>query len=691
MTNSVDDLLIEIGTEELPPKSLSKMMRSFGRNFGQLLDDAEFAYESLSTFATPRRLAVLVRDLADSQTSHTIEKRGPSLKVAYDESGKPSKAALGFMRSCDVDDIGQLGELKTDKGAWLVYQEHTEGEQLENLISDLISRSLANLPIERKMRWGSTRVEFVRPVHWMVVLYGNRVLPVELLNVAAGNLTYGHRFMSPAAITLEQPDDYIQSLMRGHVIVDFETRKQLITDQVKLIGQDLGSTVVVDEDLLDEVAALVEWPVALTGNFDQGFLKLPEEVLISAMKSHQRYFHVVDSKGQLEPRFVTVANIESTNPATVIRGNERVISPRLSDAEFFFRKDKNTSLEDKLARLADVVFQSKLGSYRDKAIRVSHLAGYIAERTGADVTHAKRAGLLCKADLVSDMVTEFPELQGIMGSYYADYDGESDEVIRAIRDHYKPNVSGGVLPESRVGNCVSIADKADSLVGLFGIGQTPSGSRDPFALRRQALGILRICIENGLPLKIRELIDEAINIHQQPFNGDVVVEFLLERLGTLYQDLGVSHDTFEAVRQSDNGIDNLAEADLRIRSLQEFRDHDRADNLIAANKRISNILKKIDPASLAAVNPGLFEVEAEKCLYTALNNTILQLDRFSQDQPVNNELKFLALADLQSDIDQYFDDVMVMSDNQSLKLNRLATLHQVRSLFLSVADFALLQ
>ena len=686
MNSNTKDLLIEIGTEELPPKSLRTMMENFGSNFSQKLNEAELEFESLQTFATPRRLALLIKSLAAAQPDHIVEKRGPSLKAAYDEAGHPSKATLGFMRSCGIEDLNQLEQQETEKGTWLVYRVQKSGAHLKDLITELINSSLAELPIDRRMRWGASREEFVRPVHWLVVLHGSEVLPATVLGVNAGNITSGHRFMAPGEISLDSASSYVNCLHEANVVVDFESRKQLIVDQLDDMAVHEKAEVVVDPDLLDEVTSLVEWPVALLGNFDPEFLKLPEEALISAMQSHQCYFHLVDKDNRLLPKFITIANIASSNPQTVIAGNERVISPRLSDAAFFINQDKKTSLDNRLAHLKTVLFQSKLGSYHDKAERVARLAGYIADKIGADATVASRAGLLCKADLASDMVGEFPELQGIMGGYYARHDGEDSSVSDAISEHYRPVVSGGDLPDTPAGQCVAIADKIDTLTGLFGIDQPPSGSRDPFALRRQTLGIIRICVEKSLALDLRELINEAINIHDQEFDGDAVISYLIERLGVWYQDQGISFDTFSAVQQSSEKISDLCANDIRVRSLQAFRTHARAANLIAANKRIANILKKVDESTLAPVTEAIFTEDAELALFSALGKATSDLSNTE-----NYEEKFLALADLQPDIDRYFDDVMVMADEESLRDNRLATLSQMRNLFLSVADLSVLQ
>jgi len=686
MNSNTKDLLIEIGTEELPPKSLRTMMENLGSNFSQKLNEAELEFESLQTFATPRRLALLIKRLAAAQPDHIVEKRGPSLKAAYDEAGHPSKATLGFMRSCGIEDLNQLEQQETEKGTWLVYRVQKSGAHLKDLITELINSSLAELPIDRRMRWGASREEFVRPVHWLVVLHGSEVLPATVLGVNAGNITSGHRFMAPGEISLDSASSYVNCLHEANVVVDFESRKQLIVDQLDDMAVHEKAEVVVDPDLLDEVTSLVEWPVALLGNFDPEFLKLPEEALISAMQSHQCYFHLVDKDNRLLPKFITIANIASSNPQTVIAGNERVISPRLSDAAFFINQDKKTSLDNRLAHLKTVLFQSKLGSYHDKAERVARLAGYIADKIGADATVASRAGLLCKADLASDMVGEFPELQGIMGGYYARHDGEDSSVSDAISEHYRPVVSGGDLPATPAGQCVAIADKIDTLTGLFGIDQPPSGSRDPFALRRQTLGIIRICVEKSLALDLRELINEAINIHDQEFDGDAVISYLIERLGVWYQDQGISFDTFSAVQQSSEKISDLCANDIRVRSLQAFRTHARAANLIAANKRIANILKKVDESTLAPVTEAIFTEDAELALFSALGKATSDLSNTE-----NYEEKFLALADLQPAIDRYFDDVMVMADEESLRDNRLATLSQMRNLFLSVADLSVLQ
>jgi len=685
-----NDLLIEIGTEELPPKSLKRLIDSLAASFEQGLNSAQLQFGSIQSFATPRRLALLVVDLSNSQPSQNFVKRGPSLKAALDDDGNPTKAVLGFMRSCGLTSIDDLQKEETEKGTWLVYKSEKAGAQIEALLPEILRTAINKLPIDRKMRWGANRIEFVRPVQWIVALYGNKtkceIFPLEILGLQAGNVSRGHRFMSRGDVTISCPAAYQSELMAANVVVDFAERRALISEQLEELSQRVKATIVIDPALLDEVTALVEWPVALLGKFDPEFLRVPEEALISAMKSHQRYFHLVDSSGKLLPMFVTVSNIESVNPATVISGNERVIAPRLSDARFFFTQDHKSSLEDKLARLSQIVFQSKLGSYHDKVTRISQLSAFIAERIGADPKVAERAGLLCKSDLVSDMVGEFPELQGVMGAYYALHDGEIEGVAEAIRDHYKPTQSGADLPLSLVGQCVSIADKVDNLTGLFGIGQPPTGSKDPFALRRQTLGIIRICIEKDLDIDMNEIINKANQLHEAGFDSAPVLNYMQDRMGTWYQGSDVKLDTFLAIQKSVSPIRNFSEANDRIQSLQKFRSHDRAKDLVSANKRIANILKKSDFYELKSPDPNLFVENIEHALFNALLETKIKLA-----EAENIEAQFILLADFQVYIDTYFENVMVIAEDVQLKDNRLATLQQLRALFLNVADFSVLQ
>lgn len=683
------DLLVEIGTEELPPKSLKRLLTDLQTNVGEELSRANFSFEEIKGYATPRRLAVLIKALPSSQPQQQTEKRGPAVTAAFDEAGHPTKAAEGFARSCGVS-VQDLERMETDKGQWLVFRETKPGRPIDELLESIVTDALSNLPVDRRMRWGAARVEFVRPVHWIVTLYGSDVIPATIMELKSDRLTHGHRFMGEA-ISLNDANDYTASLYKQYVIADFEERKSEINRQILEAAKQLNGTAVIDNSLLEEVTALVEWPVTLAGRFDEKFLTLPEEVLVSVMTEHQRYFHVRDDDNRLLPRFLTVANIESHEPETVIRGNERVIEPRLADAAFFYEVDTRSTLEDKLERLGQVVFQSELGTYLEKAERVSMLAGSIATMIGADEAHARRAGRLAKADLVSDMVGEFPDLQGTMGRYYALADGEPDRVASAIGDHYLPIQSGGRLPAAPVGYCVALADKLDTVIGLFAIGQPPSGSRDPFALRRQALGVVRICVEKELNLNLRECLQQAAECYSSQFEInssrlDEIQSWIVDRLANWCQDQGISTDTFNAVRQSREGITNLLEARQRAVAMHSFRKHPRAENLAAANKRVANILKDVDTEKLATPDDTLFEAEAERTLVQSMDEA-----REKMDAAPDYETQLLALADLQPHIDRYFDDVMVMTDDSTRRENRLATVWQMRRLFLNLADFSVLQ
>ena len=685
-----NNLLFELQTEELPPKSLSQLISQLVANVRLELNKVQIDFTDIRGFATPRRLALIVTDMAARQPDQVLERRGPALQAALDQDGEPTKALGGFLRSCGLTDISQLQQQETPKGTWLVYEQHKAGAGVGELIEAVISQSLANLPIDRKMRWGATRTEFVRPVHSAILLYGDEVLPARFFDCDTGRVTLGHRFMGQGETCIASANDYIEALRAEYVIVDFEERKSTIRQQLQAIATQENASIVIDENLLDEVTALVEWPVALSGGFDPAFLSVPEEALISAMKSHQRYFHLVDKAGKLLPRFVTVANIRSTQPDTVIKGNERVISPRLSDAAFFFRRDQESPLQSNLVRLESIVFQAKLGTYRQKAQRISALAGFIAEQTGIDVSMAQRAGLLCKADLVTGMVGEFPELQGLMGSYYARHDGEALEVAEAIKEHYLPTFSGGELPQSGVGQAVAIADKLDTLTGLFGIGQPPTGSKDPFALRRQALGVIRICIESGWQLDVKATLSFAATQHNGDFGTEAVYDYMLDRLGSWYQDQGIPTDSFAAVRNSNVPVVDLRDCDFRVRAIQAFRQQPLAASLVAANKRVANILKKTN-SQPAAVDPGLFIEAAERQLHDALGKAKILLQAKHSDNQAFYEQQCLVLAGLQAEVDRYFAGVMVMADDPAIRANRIAMLYQMRDLFLGIADFSLLQ
>ena len=683
---SKHDLLIEVGTEELPPKNLKTLMTALRENFEQALGKANLEFAEVKGYASPRRLALYVAELSSEQPTQAVERRGPALAAAVDDNGELTKAAQGFMRSCGVDSIDQLDQMETEKGTWLVFRQDKPGESIQKLIDNLLAESLKDLPIERRMRWGASRHEFVRPIHWLVALYGNDVLPCSVFGVGSSRVSRGHRFMSEGEFEVESPTLYLDNLKAQKVIVDFEQRRGLIQAQLEEIAVTEQATVEIDPALLDEVTALVEWPKALVGNFPPEFLSVPEEALISAMKEHQRYFHLTDSNGAMLPKFVTISNIESKDPAKVVSGNEKVILPRLTDARFFVDQDQKSTLEDKRERLASVVFQSELGTYLDKAERVESLAAALAEQLGADTATAKRAARLCKADLVSDMVNEFPDLQGIMGGYYAAFDGESELVQSCITQHYQPTSSGGTLPESLEAKCVAIADKLDTLVGMFGIGQPPSGSRDPFALRRQTLGIVRMCIEGELDISIDQLLTESVKVHGKTFDAEPIKAYFSDRLKNWYQDEGIRFDTVDAVVSSPNWTSHLLQGHKTITALENFRDSEHAAALIAANKRVTNILKKQGDAQVPEVEASLFQESQESALFDAINETLSKLPEQSSDSE-----KLTLLGGLRAQVDAYFDGVMVMTEDKQVRDNRVATLSALRSLFLEVADISLLQ
>ena len=657
---------------------------AFAASMESQLQKADLDYDNLVCHATPRRLALIVKDLTDQQPDQLVERRGPAVKAAYDDNGNSTKALAGFMRSCGIEDPSALETLKTDKGEWLVYKATQSGSSLGELLPGMLEASLAELPIERRMRWGANRTEFVRPVHWIVSLYGDDELPIRLFNIDSGRTSRGHRFMSEGDFTIDGADTYANSCRSQSVMVDFDERRQRISQAIDKIASEAGAKLEGDEDLLDEVAALVEWPVALKGSFDDSFLEVPPEVLISAMKEHQRYFHLTVD-GSLLPTFITIANLESSDPSAVIKGNERVIKPRLSDAAFFFAQDTKTKLEEKLGRLSSVVFQTELGTYGEKATRISKLAEFIAGESGADAESAARAGLLCKADLVSDMVGEFTDLQGVMGGYYARHDGESDDIAKGIEQHYRPTQSGGELPDSSVASSVSLADKLDTLVGLFGIGQPPTGSRDPFALRRQSLGVIRICVENNLPLDLDHCLDKAAGLYGKSFETKGVSDYIIERLTAYYAEQNISKDVVDAAVASIDGGIRLTRIDTVVKALDRFQSSDAANQIIAANKRVANLLKKIETSKLpASFSTNLAAEPAEQKLFESLNQTT-----FADNASINEQLETLAL--LQQPIDAFFEEVLVMDDDPKIRDNRLALLRDLRHLFLRVADFSLLQ
>ncbi|MAM00467.1 glycine--tRNA ligase subunit beta [Hydrocarboniclastica marina] len=685
------DFLVEIGTEELPPKALLQLSNAFTQGITDGLTEAGVSFAGVESFAAPRRLAVRIVDVADSQPDKPVEKRGPAVKAAFDEAGNPTRALEGFAGSLDIT-VDQLDTLETDKGAWVVYRSVEKGQATVSLLPGLVSQSLARLPIPKRMRWGSSRVEFVRPAQWVVMLYGSDVVDCEILGLTTGRETRGHRFHCRQKLIIPTPGDYELVLKsQGHVLADFNERRDLIRAGVERLAQEQGGTAVIDPDLLDEVTALNEWPVPLLGTFEDRFLEVPAEALVSSMKEHQKYFHVVGSDGVMLPLFITVANIESKDPAQVVAGNEKVIRPRLSDAAFFFETDRKTPLIDQAERLKPIVFQEKLGTLYDKSIRVAALARQIAEAIGANPDHAERAGRLGKADLVTEMVLEFPELQGTMGTYYARHDGEPGDIPVAMGEQYLPRFAGDSLPETQLGCALALADRLDSLVGLFGIDQPPSGTRDPFALRRAALGVLRIMVERKLDLDLSDCCRWAAAQHMgltasDPVNA--VVDYILERFRAMVEEAGQPTEVFLAVhaRRPTRPLD----FSQRLAAVEAFRQMPAAQALAAANKRVSNILAKQGQQddTETAVDPSLLREPAEQSLFEtvqALSEKVAPLF-----ESANYGQALADLAALREPVDRFFDEVMVMAEDTRVRDNRLALLTQLRALFLKVADISLL-
>jgi len=694
--SNTNDLLIEIGTEELPPKALLTLSQAFENSVIADLKDAGLNYSEIKPFAAPRRLALLITDLADKQADREIERRGPALTAAFDEDGNPTKAAQGFMRSCGVESVEDLSKLETDKGAWLAYTLQEKGQATADLIPDIVRNGLDKLPIPKRMRWGAGDAQFVRPVHWIVLLFGNTVIDAEILSIKSGKETWGHRFHHPSAMTIFDPSGYADLLeSQGQVIADFNQRREKVRQVVTDIAANANGTAVIDDALLDEVTAMVEWPVAVLGHFDESFLDVPMECLISSMKSHQKYFHMLDSDGKLMPNFITVSNIDSSNLDTVRKGNERVIRPRLADAEFFWQQDKKQRLDSRRDALKKVVFQKKLGSVHDKAERIAALAASIASSLNADSDAATRAAQLCKCDLLCEMVYEFPDLQGIMGHYYASTDGEADNVAQAIEDHYRPRFAGDELPSDVIGQAVSIADKLDTLVGLYAIGQPPTGQKDPYALRRAALGILRICMECKLDIDVHDLITTAASNYQALSPklevADNVIndifDFILGRLTVYYGNQSFAGDEIDAVVSLRPGRFN--ELDQRLRAVAAFRQLPEAASLNAANTRITNILKKSKQDIADTIDTSLFENDAEKELHTAIQASLNEVEPLLGAGDYTAALT--KLANLREPVDAFFDGVMVMADDESIRNNRLALLNGLRKLFLRIADLSRLQ
>jgi len=687
------DFLFELGTEELPPKALLTLSNALkkeilagieaalGKESKALLQDAV-----VKTYAAPRRLAVLIENLVTEVPASTFFMQGPPARIAYDADGKPTKALEGFAKKC-----GATVEQLEEQDGKLCFRQETPAKPLADELPAIVQNALDKLPIPKRMRWGASRAEFVRPVKWVVMMLGDEVVECEIMSLKAGRKTRGHRFHYNQEIELIAPAEYAATLKeRGYVLADFAERRELIRNQALAEAEKVGAEVVINAGLLDEVTALNEWPVALLGRFEERFLDVPAQALISSMADHQKYFHLLDKEGKLAPFFITISNIESKEPQQVIEGNEKVIRPRLADAAFFFETDKKTSLETRTEQLKKIVFQKDLGTVHEKTERISKLAGLIAEKIGSDKGWAERAGLLCKADLVSDMVLEFPELQGLMGYHYATNDGEAEEVAKAQDEHYMPRFAGDQLPTTRTGMAVAIADRLDTLVGLFGINQPPTGSKDPFALRRATLGTLRIIVESELDLDLRDLLKIAADNHNElPAREGLeekVLDFMLERFRAWYEDEGISAEVFLAVL----AVKPTSPLDFnkRVKAVNHFRTLSEAEALAAANKRVSNILSKQEVSDSPAVSEALLQDAAEKALAAELQNIQPGIEALFEAGDYQAALE--KLSALRSSVDNFFEDVMVMADDEAVRNNRLALLNQLRSLFLGVADISIL-
>ena len=687
---TTQNFLVEIGTEELPPKALKTLATSFADNVEAELNQAGLTFDKIEWFAAPRRLAVKVLNLATQQPSKEIEKRGPAVSVAFDAEGKPTKAAEGWARGCGIT-VEQAERIATDKGEWLVHRAKIEGQPTKNLLNGIVANALAKLPIPKPMRWADKTVQFIRPVHTVTMLLGDELIEGEILGVASACTIRGHRFLGEKEFEIQHADQYPQLLReKGSVVADFNERKAEILAKSQAKATALGGVADIEESLLEEVTSLVEYPNVLAAKFEERFLAVPAEALVYTMKGDQKYFPIYDKDGKLLPHFIFVSNINPEDPTAIIEGNEKVVRPRLTDAEFFFKTDLKQKLVDRLPRLETVLFQQQLGTLKDKTDRIEQLAGEIAKQIGADEAKAKRAGLLSKCDLMTNMVFEFTDTQGVMGMHYARHDGEDEEVAVALNEQYMPRFAGDELPKSLVASAVALADKFDTLTGIFGIGQAPKGSADPFALRRAALGALRIIVEKNLPLDLEDLVKKSAALFGDKLtNQNVVadvVDFMLGRFRAWYQDEGIAVDVIQAVLA--RRPTRPADFDARVRAVSHFRTLDSAEALAAANKRVSNILAKAD-AAIGEINLSACVEPAEK----ALAEAVLALR--TEVQPLIAQGDYTAvldkLANLRSTVDAFFADVMVNAEDPALRQNRLAILNTLQGLFLQVADISVLQ
>ncbi|WP_110969863.1 glycine--tRNA ligase subunit beta [Pseudomonas huaxiensis] len=682
---SAQDFLVELGTEELPPKALASLGDAFLAGIEKGLQAAGLNYTGKQVYAAPRRLAVLIRQLDTQQPDRSINVDGPPRQAAFDAEGNPTQAALGFAKKCGVE----LSEID-QSGAKLRFSQHIPGKATASLLPTIVEDSLNDLPIPKRMRWGARREEFVRPTQWLVMLLGDEVVDCTILAQTAGRESRGHRFHHPENVRISAPANYQEDLRKAYVLADFAERRELISKRTAELAMQQEGTAIVPPALLDEVTALVEWPVPLVCSFEERFLEVPQEALITTMQDNQKYFCLLDVDGKLLPRFITVANVESRDPKQIIEGNEKVVRPRLTDAEFFFKQDKKQPLASFNDRLQNVVFQAQLGSVFDKAERVSNLAAFIAGKIGGDAQRAARAGLLSKCDLASEMVGEFPEMQGVAGYYYALNDGEPEDVALALNEQYMPRGAGAELPSTLTGAAVAIADKLDTLVGIFGIGMLPTGSKDPYALRRAALGVLRILIEKQLDLDLTDAVDFAVKqfgAKVKPAGlAELVLEFVFDRLRARYEDEGIDVATYLSVRALKPG--SALDFDQRVQAVQAFRQLPEAAALAAVNKRVSNLLSKAEGTVATTVEPKYFDNANEFSLYSAIQQADHAVQPLAAARQYRESLA--RLAALREPVDAFFEAVMVNAEDANVRANRYALLSRLRGLFLGVADISLL-
>lgn len=687
---SVQNLIIELGTEELPPKQLRTLAQAFSDSIEAQLTKADVDFESIKFLASPRRLAVSVQALSTGQADKIVEKRGPAISSAFDADGSPTKAAMGWARSNGIT-VEEAERLKTDKGEWLLFKAEVKGKSTVDLIPAMVEAALTKLPIAKPMRWGSNSMQFIRPTKTLTILFGDQLVDATVLGCKSARIIRGHRFHCDKELVLDHADNYTTLLREeGFVIADYEERKALVKEQVIAAASAENGVADIDDDLLEEVSSIVEWPITYVGSFEDKFLDVPAEALIYTMKDNQKYFPLLDNDGKLMARFIFVSNIDSKEPQQVIEGNEKVVRPRLADAEFFYAQDQKVTLESRIDSLESILFQKQLGTLKEKSQRIADLAKIIASKIGANDLNAHRAGMLCKTDLMTDMVLEFPDVQGVMGMYYARFDGETEDVALALNEQYMPRFAGDQLPGSLVACSVALADKFDTLVGIFGIGQVPKGDKDPFALRRAAIGALRIIVEKDLELDLVDLVKAAASLYGDKLTSEVetsVVDFMLGRFNAWYSDQNVATDIVKAVMA--RRPTRPSDFNKRIEAVTAFRALEASKSLAAANKRVGNILAKTEDSIADSVDTALLSEDAEKALAEVVAKLTADLAPVFAASDYNQALT--QLAELQAPVDTFFDNVMVMCDDQSVKLNRLALLNILRNQFLNVADISLLQ